>query len=168
MDITLKRLTASDKDALHKFECENRTYFEASVPSRGDNYYDLEEFNKRHEALLTEQSEGNSRFYLIKNKANVIVGRINLVDIDETAKSAHIGFRVGEAYIGNGVAKNALAMLLALEKDIQTVYGKTSTDNIGSQKVMISSGFTPYEANEETMTFNGKTLTFVHYVYQRD
>ena len=39
MKIQLKACTALDAEELYVFELKNRTYFEQSIPSRGDDYY---------------------------------------------------------------------------------------------------------------------------------
>lgn len=87
MDILIEKLNDIDEEALYKFELENRTFFEKMVPTRGDDYYKPEIFKIRHKALLGEQAEGISYFYLIKDKKDSILGRINLIDIDEAQKS---------------------------------------------------------------------------------
>ena len=136
MHVFIRRLKRADARALHRFECDNRLFFEKLVPSRGDDYYHYETFFERHESLLLEQKNDRSHFYLIRNKSGQIIGRINLVDIDYTAKYGHIGFRVGANFTGQGVAFQALKSLLEKETDIQKIYGKTTTSNIASQKVM--------------------------------
>ena len=86
MDIYIEKLQVTDAEELYKFELDNRTFFEEMVPSRGNDYYNLEIFKERHEALLEEQVQGGSYFYLIKDKDSSILGRINVVDIDESQK----------------------------------------------------------------------------------
>ena len=68
MDIYIEKLQVTDAEDLYKFELENRKNFEEMVPTRGDDYYNPEFFKKRHEALLEEQVQGDSYFYLIKDK----------------------------------------------------------------------------------------------------
>ncbi|EJW15465.1 hypothetical protein OB446_021890 [Paenibacillus alvei] len=40
-------------------------FFEQMVPSRGEAYYKPEMFKMRHEALMDEQAQGDSHFYLV-------------------------------------------------------------------------------------------------------
>lgn len=84
MDITLEALPINDAESLFEFELENRAFFEEMVPSRGDDYYNFEVFKSRHQALLDEHAQGDSYFYLIKNNNSSILGRIDVIDIDET------------------------------------------------------------------------------------
>lgn len=165
MDVYIEKLHITDAEGLYKFELENKTFFEEMVPTRGDDYYDPAVFKKRHEALLEEQAQGISYFYLIKDQAGSIIGRINLLDIDESRKIGHLGYRVGQAYIGKGIATKALKLLLktVIDKDIKQIKAKTTTNNIASQKVLEKSGFKRIATSEEEFEMNGQKLKFVYY-----
>lgn len=54
----MERLRADHASALLAFELENRAYFAASIPDRGDEYF--ASFPARHEALLVEQEAGGA------------------------------------------------------------------------------------------------------------
>lgn len=112
MDLYIERLQVADAESLYKFELENRKFFEEMVPTRGEEYYNPEIFKKRHEALLEEQAQGGSYFYLIKNEDSSILGRINLVDIDRFHKIGHLGYRVGQEHTAKGIANQALQKLI--------------------------------------------------------
>lgn len=112
MEISLEKLQRADAEKLYEFELENRDFFEKMVPSRGKDYYDFETFKIRNEALLDEQTKGQSYYYLIKNENGFILGRMNLVDIDKSRYLGYLGYRVGEAYTGKGIASKALKLLL--------------------------------------------------------
>lgn len=167
MKITVSRLRTEDAEDLFSFEEENRTYFERMVPSRGEEYYQLDTFLRRHEDLLAEQDRGLSYFYLIRTEAGEILGRINVVDIDPIEKLGVIGYRVGEEYIGKGVAQQALNILLDdLRKEGFTkISGKTTTNNIGSQKVLEKNGFQMVEEGDDEFVMNGEKVKFVHYLW---
>lgn len=167
MNIIIEKLKGTDVESLYKFEIENRTFFENMVPSRGDDYYKPGGFKVRHESLLDEQVKGLSYFYLIKDENDSILGRINLVDIDESNKTGFLGYRVGQIYTGKGVAKKALKLLLKtiVELDIKEVKGKTTTNNIASQKVLEQNGFEHTETSDKEFEMNGQMLKFVTYTW---
>ena len=165
MDVYIEKLKVTDAEDLYNFELENRKKFEEMVPTRGDDYYNPELFKKRHAALLEEQVQGDSYFYLIKDKDSSILGRINFVDIDESHKIGHLGYRVGQAHTGKGIATKALKLLLETEidKDIKQIKAKTTTNNIASQKVLEKNGFEKIATAGEIFEMNGQKLQFVYY-----
>ncbi len=165
MDITLEVLRKIDAKMLYEFELENRDYFEKMVPSRGNDYYNWEFFNTRHDALLEEQVKGLSYFYLIKNENGVIVGRMNVVDIDKSRNLGYLGYRVGEAHTGKGIANKALKLLLSIMKEggIKHILAKTTTNNIASQKILEKNGFKHISTSDEEFKMHGQSLKFVNY-----
>lgn len=165
MDISLNLLQESDAEALLEFETENRSFFEKMVPSRGDDYYAWTTFGKRHQELLEEQERGLSYFYLIKDSAGNIAGRINLVDIDAAAGTAEIGFRVGESHAGNGIGNKALNLLLNTQSAVDKVHAKTTTVNKASQKMLEKNGFIHMSISDEEFAMNGEKMRFVHYLW---
>lgn len=169
MNISIERLQDTDVENLFEFELVNRVFFEEMVPTRGDEYYNLNTFRKKHEALLEEQAQGISYFYLIKDKMGSIVGRMNLVDIDKTQKLGHIGYRVGQADTGKGVAISALKLLLdtSIGIDLKQINAKTTTNNIASQKVLEKNGFKYIETHDEEFEMNGHKLKFIHYIWTK-
>lgn len=168
MKIRVDPLTDEDAGAVLDFEKENRAYFEKMVPSRGDDYYNFERYMIHHEKLLEEQRQELSHFYLIRSTSGEILGRINFLDIDRTQNSGHIGYRVGANHTGQGVAQQALQILLdhLREKGFTMVFAKTTNHNIASQKVLEKSGFMKVEDRGEAFIMNGESLRFIHYVWQ--
>ncbi|WP_277585784.1 GNAT family N-acetyltransferase [Psychrobacillus antarcticus] len=165
MDIFIEKLLVTDAEDLYNFELGNRTFFEEMVPTRGDGYYNPETFKKRHETLLEEQVIGGSCFYLIKDHNSSIVGRINLVDMDESDKIGYLGYRVGQAHTGKGIAKKALKLLVETVTDegVKQIKAKTTTNNIASQRVLEKNGFERIGTSREEFEMNGRRLKFVYY-----
>ena len=98
----------------------------------------LERLRIRHKELLKEQEDAISSFYLIKDGSGIIVGRINLVDIDPINGTAHVGYRIGEAFTQKGIANEALKLLvkLAPELNVTQIHAKTT-----SRQYRLSKGF---------------------------
>lgn len=168
-NILIKKLQDEDLEKLFEFELENRAYFEGMVPSRGDDYYNFEIFKQRNTALIDEQAQGLSYFYLIKNKEGLILGRMNLVDIEMSQALGHIGYRVGKAYTGKGIANIALNLLLetTTELGIRQISAKTTTNNIASQRILVKNGFLYVSTADEEFKMNGQSLSFVFYVWEK-
>ncbi|MFJ3790435.1 GNAT family N-acetyltransferase [Kitasatospora sp. NPDC090091] len=139
--IRLERLRADHADALLEFERTNRAYFARSVPDRGDGYFTY--FADRHRALLAEQDAGTCHFHLVLDEAGLLLGRVNLVDVEDGA--AELGYRIGERAAGRGVATAAVldvCRLAAGEYGLSALTAVTTLDNPASMAVLRRTGFT--------------------------
>ncbi|TXS13442.1 hypothetical protein EAO70_17135, partial [Streptomyces sp. adm13(2018)] len=85
----LERLRSDHAPALLVFERENRGYFAASVPDRGDAYFT--DFAERHQGLLDEQEAGGIHFHVLVGEGGEILGRFNLVDVAEGSAELVVG-----------------------------------------------------------------------------
>ncbi|MFE7354020.1 GNAT family N-acetyltransferase [Streptomyces sp. NPDC057543] len=141
-ELHLQRLRPDHAPALFAFEQENRAFFAASVPDRGDDYFT--HFAARHAALLAEQNAGICHFHVLVNDEGEILGRFNLVDVADG--SAELGYRVAEKATGHGVATatvRRLCTLAAEEYGLTTLRAATTLDNPASQTVLTRAGFVP-------------------------
>ncbi|MGW0753294.1 GNAT family N-acetyltransferase [Streptomyces sp. NPDC002587] len=129
--------------ALLAFERENRAYFAASVPDRGDRYF--ADFDARHRALLAEQATGACLFHvLVSTAGDEVLGRVNLVDVADG--SAELGYRIAERAAGRGLATSAVREVCGLagaEYGLTTLTAVTTLDNAGSRAVLARTGFAP-------------------------
>ncbi|CAL9333520.1 GNAT family N-acetyltransferase [Streptomyces sp. enrichment culture] len=138
----LKRLHADHAPAVLAFELANRAYFAASIPDRGDDFF--EEFTDHHNAALAEQEDGVCAFYVLLAEDGSIHGRFNLYDLEDG--TARLGYRVARQVAGRGVATatvEELCRLAAARHGLHTLRAATSHDNVASQKVLTKAGFTP-------------------------
>lgn len=168
MDIRLELLKKEDAVQLFAFECENREFFESMVPGRGEDYYNFTHFTKVLDTLLKEQQEGTDCYYLIKNNSNQIVGRMNLVNINSEEQSAHVGYRIGEEFLGQGIASKALNLLIneGIQKKVHTFLAKTTSKNIPSQKVLEKNKFVLSQIEKDAITLYGAKADFFHYHFK--
>ena len=136
----LEKLGAGHAAALLAFERTNRSYFAASIPDRGDAYFD--EFPHRLDALLAEQESGLSAFYVLVEEDGSIVGRFNLYDLQDG--TAEVGYRVAQRIAGRGVASATLRQLCRVavrDHGLHTLKAATSQQNVASQRVLSKAGF---------------------------
>ncbi|GAA0322938.1 GNAT family N-acetyltransferase [Oceanobacillus sp. FSL W7-1293] len=162
--IHIAPLQIEDEDKLYTFELHNRKYFEKFVPSRGEAFYQKDYFHDRLRELLKEQADSKSYFFLIKDADGEILGRVNLTDIRPSQKIGFLGYRVGEAHTGKGIAGKAVELLkVEAEKTLRLkgIKAQTTADNIASQSVLGKNGFK--EISREDTVYEGKPLTFVYY-----
>lgn len=140
----LERLRADHAQTLLAFERENRGYFARSVSDRGDAYF--AQFASRHRALLAEQDAGVCHFHVVVADQGDLVGRVNLVDVEEGA--AELGYRIGERAAGRGMATAAVeevCRLAAAAYRLSALTAVTTLDNPASMAVLTRNGFTAVE-----------------------
>jgi ribosomal-protein-alanine N-acetyltransferase len=148
-DLQLVRLDHAP--ALLVFERENRAYFAASIPDRGDSFF--AEFDTRHAQLLAWQTAGTDYFHLLVAEGGEVVGRVNLVEVADG--SAELGYRIAQKVAGRGLATAAVRTVRELAA---TAYGltklraKVTLDNPASRKVLEHNGFVA----GGSLTLNGK------------
>jgi ribosomal-protein-alanine N-acetyltransferase len=137
--------------ALLAFERENRAYFAASIPDRGDSFF--AEFDTRHAQLLAWQTAGTSYFHLLVAEGGEVVGRVNLVDVADG--SAELGYRIAQKVAGQGLATAAVRTvreLAATAYGLTTLRARVTLDNPASRKVLEHNGFVA----GGSLTLNGK------------
>ncbi|MFJ6460172.1 GNAT family N-acetyltransferase [Streptomyces sp. NPDC091387] len=148
----LQRLRADHAPALLTFERENRAFFAASIPDRGDAYFT--DFTARHEALLTEQAAGTCHFHLLVAEDGEVLGRFNLVDAANG--TADLGFRLAEKATGRGLATSAVRRIFHLCEAtyaLTTLRAAATVTNTASRAVLTRTGFV---ATGEEVVLNGK------------
>lgn len=158
----LQRLHADHAPAVMAFELANRAYFAASVPDRGDEFFD--QFTDRYNALLAEQEAGICAFHVLVTEDGSVLGRFNLVDIED--HTAELGYRVAQHVAGRGVATTTvreLCRLAAAQYRLRTLRAATERRNTASQKVLTKAGFVPV-GPADPVHLGGKPGTW----YQRD
>ncbi|WP_338673908.1 GNAT family N-acetyltransferase [Streptomyces sp. SCSIO 30461] len=136
----LQLLRPDHAPALLAFERENRAYFAASVPDRGDDYF--RDFEERHSALLAEQAAGYCYFHVLVDPEGEILGRLNLVDVADGA--AELGYRIAKRAAGRGLATRAVQELCQRaegEYGLTPLRAETTLDNPASQAVLTRTGF---------------------------
>lgn len=160
MEISIKLIDSSCMEKLFEFELLNRKFFEKTCPPRGDGYYDIKNFKDILETLIIEQENGLVYMYLIYNKFNEIVGRVNLVDVQRgTYNKAELGYRIGEIYQGKGYATKAVNLILEKASTIHCIhkiFAGTSSKNIASQNILIKNGFKFMIKQDNYILLNGE------------
>ncbi len=148
-DLQLIRLDHAP--ALFAFERENRAYFAASIPDRGDEFF--AEFDMQYAQLLARQATGTDYLHVLVTERGEVVGRVNLTNVADG--SAELGYRIAQKAAGQGLATAAVRKVRELAA---TAYGLTrlrarvTLDNPASRKVLEHNGFVAVGE----LTLNGK------------
>ena len=148
-DLQLVRLDHAP--ALLAFELENRAYFAAAIPDRGDEFF--AKFDMRHEQLFAWQATGTAYFHLLVVEGGEVVGRVNLVEVADG--SAELGYRIARQAAGQGLATAAVCKvreLAATEYGLSRLRARVTLDNPASRKVLEHNGFVAVGE----LTLNGK------------
>lgn len=156
----LQLLRPDHAPALLAFERENRAYFAASIPDRGDDYF--ARFDEQHRARLAEQEAGDCYFHVLVDAAGEVLGRVNLVDVADGG--ADLGYRIAERAAGRGLATRAVRAVCALAADeygLTTLRAAATLDNAASREVLARVGFT---VTGETRLNGRPGLTYVRHL----
>lgn len=144
-DLSIHPVTEADAAEILAFEQENRSFFRAMVPDRGDPYFSLDYLREMLREAVQDQAAGRHYLYLVRNPRGEVVGRVNLYDVRQgNLKRAELGYRIGERWNGRGYATRAVNLALAEafgRCGLHRVQAVTSPENIGSQMVLIRNGF---------------------------
>jgi [ribosomal protein S5]-alanine N-acetyltransferase len=138
--VTLEPLRVDHLDAVLAFELVNRAYFASWIWDRGDDYF--ADFPARHAAQLAEQDTGVCRFHVLVDAAGAVVGRVNLVDLENG--SAELGYRIAEKWAGQGLATAAVRAIIRMAANdygLTMLRAGASDHNGASQAVLTRTGF---------------------------
>lgn len=147
----LQPLRLDHAPALLAFERENRAYFAASIPDRGDAFF--AEFDARLARLLAGQAAGTDYPHLLVTERGEVVGRVNLTAVADG--SAELGYRIAEKAAGQGLATAAVRRvreLAATEYGLTRLRARVTRDNPASRRVLEHNGFVAVGE----LTLNGK------------
>ncbi len=156
--VQIELLNRRHAHQLWKFEQENRSFFEATLPTRGDAYYEWDTFVQTLKGLEDEQRAGTCYMYIIRSEHGDIVGRVNLFSIvGEPVWGGELGFRMGERHQRRGYA--TAAVRLVVEKafavhGLHRLEAGTSPANVGAQVVLIKNGFQYVGRAHEVLRIN--------------
>lgn len=148
-DLQLLRLDHAP--ALLAFERENRAYFAASIPDRGDDFFT--EFDKRLAQLLERQAAGADYFHVLVAENGEVVGRINLYEV--TNGTAELGYRLAQRAAGQGLATAAvreIRKLATTQYGLSRLRARVTLDNPASRRALEHNGFVAVGE----LTLNGK------------
>jgi ribosomal-protein-alanine N-acetyltransferase len=138
----LQRLRADHAAAVLAFESANRAYFAASIPDRGDEFFD--QFTEQFRVRLADQEAHGGAYYVLAAEDGSVMGRFNLIFAEPG--TAELGYRVAQHVAGRGVATatvHELCRLARVQHGLHTLRAATSLKNAASQRVLAKTGFVP-------------------------
>lgn len=142
----IRTLNRDDAERLLQFEQDNRRWFERHIEPRETAFYSAAGVRAHIDEFLAAHANGTRHPCVVVDGTGAIIGRANLKDIDRAAGTAEVGYRIAEAWAGQGVASAAVRHLVELAR---TAWGLRSLDacvaarNLASARVLEKCAFRP-------------------------
>ncbi|WUR11619.1 GNAT family N-acetyltransferase [[Empedobacter] haloabium] len=143
-EVLARTLRATDVAALLAFELANRAWFERHIEPRAPAFYTPAGVAAHVDEYLTGLANGTWHPFVLVDGDGAIVGRANLKDIDQAARSAEVGYRVAQHACGRGLATLALRHLVraaATRWRLERLDAFVYPANVGSHRVLARCGF---------------------------
>lgn len=154
-------------DALLAFELENRAFFEATINARSASYYTREGVGLAVAQAMADTYADTGYQYLVLDEAGQILGRVNLSVVKRAHyHSAVLGYRIGQAHCGKGVAGEAVRQLLALafgKLRLQRIEADCRIDNLASKRVLERNGFVQFGHSRRSFELGGVWHDRLHF-----
>jgi RimJ/RimL family protein N-acetyltransferase len=138
--IRLKQFTASDSQAVFELIDKNRDHLSQFGDTTAEKYKSVESVEK---SISNPKNPDRLRFG-IWNEKQEFVGSVNLTPDEKNKQRGEIGYYLSPKHTGKGHMLNAVLTLVTYaftKGEYEELYGKVHKDNIGSQKVLLKSGF---------------------------
>lgn len=157
---TLCRLSPENYPALFSFEQANQHWFEQWVPPRPLAYRHYQSFCTQCDALCEEMASGTA-VYFLGYLNDELMGRFNLTEM--TATSADVGYRIGERYVGKGLAPRFTQCLIdeARLLGLKTLTASALETNPASIKTLRRAGFKRQNQPPKTVELNQQKVTLL-------
>lgn len=150
----LKQFAASDSQAVFELIDRNRSHLSQFGDTTAEKYKTIESVE---ESISNPKNPDRLRFGIWDN--GVLVGSVNLTPDDDDKTKGEIGYYLGSEFTGKGYMIKAVTTLTEFAiKNLgyKEIYGKVHEDNIGSQKVLLKSGFVENDSADEDLVFTLK------------
>lgn len=140
-NVTLRAMYESDLPVFFEHQNDEGADEMVGLPSRGrDDFFD-------HWQKVMANSTIILRTILVENE---IAGY--LCSFIKESDEREVGYQLGRAFWGKGIATRALQLFLPLIP-YRPLYGVTPSHNIGSQKVLLRCGFVLMEEKEGLLKY---------------
>ncbi|MBN2899886.1 MAG: GNAT family N-acetyltransferase [Clostridia bacterium] len=170
MKINVEEMSLENLKDIFEFEVQNRVYFERTLPPRPEDYFDYASFQNLMIGFLEEQMRGECAMFVLRDLTGEMVGRINLTAMTYNGeRKAELGYRIGEVHQGKGYASEAVSAVVDMGYQVyglNKIEAGTSTENIGSQRVLEKNGFIRVATMESVMEINGSLVD--GYCYEKE
>lgn len=142
--IFLRQLQLDDANALLEFEKKNQAWFERHIDPRPQDFYSIQGVSTHIQELLASYALGRFHAFVLIDENGTIVGRANLKAIKRDQGFAEVGYRIGQHYVGQGYATQAVAHLIDIARSqwqLKHLSAFVIEENKASARVLEKQGF---------------------------
>lgn len=156
-------LNESHANALLAFESSNKDFFESFIAPRPPDFYSHTGVENHIAGLLSLHDSLRTRSFVLLNKG-AIVARSNIKNI-QPGHIGEIGYRVEEAYIGQGLATRSVQHLMreATAMKLRLLNAVVLDNNRASESVLIKNGFDLSFCSINQYRHQSRILNAFHY-----
>lgn len=144
MGVRVRLVSEDDAATLAELLRTNRSFMAPRSPAREDAFF-TEEHQRQELAQALSRHRDGTHLPCVILADERIVGGITVSDIVRGAfQNGHLGYWVGQAHNGRGVATAAVSAVVRLAFDklsLHRLQAGTLVHNVGSQRVLVRNGF---------------------------
>ncbi|MGM0804088.1 MAG: GNAT family N-acetyltransferase [Bacillota bacterium] len=160
-NIYIRLLTVEDAEDMVNLQLENREFFSQFAMERSDDFYSLENQQKRIQMLVENAKQDLDYYFGIFTKGEeVLIGTINLFAVMRgSIQSAFVGYFLDEKHNGKGYTTEAVRLIVKYAFDelkLHRVEAGVMPHNIGSIRVLEKAGFEKEGLARKNVKINGK------------
>lgn len=160
-NIYIRQLTIEDAEDLVSLQLDNREFFSQFAMERTDDFYTLENQQKRIQ-MLVENAKQDLDYYfgIFTMDDDQLIGTINLFAVMRgSIQSAWLGYFLDEKHNGKGYTTEAVRLIVKYAFDelkLHRVEAGVMPHNIGSIRVLEKAGFEKEGLARKNVKINGK------------
>ncbi|KZE69270.1 alanine acetyltransferase [Fictibacillus phosphorivorans] len=160
-NIYIRLLTVDDAEAMVNLQLENREFFSQFAMERNDDFYTLENQQKRLQ-MLVENAKQDLDYYfgIFTTGDDELIGTVNLFAVMRgSIQSAWLGYFLDEKHNGKGYTTEAVRLIVKYAFDelkLHRVEAGVMPHNIGSIRVLEKAGFEKEGLARKNVKINGK------------
>ncbi|HEU5429707.1 MAG TPA: GNAT family protein [Actinocrinis sp.] len=146
--VVMRPAALADAEGLAAAYVRNRQHLAPWEPVRSEEFFTVHGQASQLNLDLDNRRAGRSARWLLADQSGGIVGSFNLSGIVAGPfRSGNLGYWVDSGLTGRGLATAAVRLVCHLadaELSLHRIQAGTLLNNVGSQRVLIKSGFEPF------------------------
>lgn len=169
----LRALTVEDAAEMVQLLLRNRAYWSIYEPRHQDSYFTVSvQREKIRESIYQAGENREYSFGIFEHDTHKMIGHISLYSIKRMPfLSALIGYSVDERYIGQGIASEAVKILVDFgfkRLGLHRIEAYVSPENHGSVRVLEKAGLVREGLLKQFLYINGRWVDHYYYAALED